>query len=99
MKISNKYNNVRKWLIDKERYEDVIKFDKSDKVKERFYSEMTGYSANSNTANTDIVSLKYKIEALQFTIKSKEDIIKTKDLTIDIQDKIIKALQEKLESK
>lgn len=99
MKINNKYNNVRKWLIDKERYEDVIIFDKSDNAKERFYSEMTGYSVKSNTDSTDIDSLKYQIEAHQFTIKAKEDIIKTKDLTIDIQDKIIKALQEKLDSK
>lgn len=64
--------------VSKERYQDVIKFDKSDKVKECFYSEMAGYSVRSNSYNTDAISLKYKIEALEFPIKSKEDIIKLK---------------------
>lgn len=42
----------------------------------------------------------YKVVVVIFSLLyNKEDIIKTNDLTIDIQDKIIKALQEKLDSK
>lgn len=38
------YINVRQWLLEKERYEDLISFDKSDEAKERFYNEMNGES-------------------------------------------------------
>lgn len=57
--MQSRYKNVRNWLLSKERYEDIIKFDKSDEAKEALYCEMTGESY-TDTSSSDYEDVRLK---------------------------------------
>lgn len=73
--MQNKYQNVRSWLLSKERYEDVVKFDKSDKAKEMFHYEMIGKSYTDRTPTMG-EKIKSKKEIEEEVYKDYHHIIK-----------------------
>lgn len=73
------YDRVIQWLIDNERYEDVIKFNKSEKAKKLFKNEMI---ASMSSIPAVCNNIQERIYTLECTLALKEDMIKHKDYMI-----------------
>lgn len=65
----NELAGVRAWLLEAERYEDVVQFDRSDEAKERLYNELCGSDSVSYCGDSDtreyIERLKNQIETFK----------------------------------
>ncbi|MFT4221894.1 hypothetical protein [Dysgonomonas sp.] len=74
--MEKRYKNVRAWLLSKERYEDLTKFNSSDEAKKEFYQEMTGDNNTGRTSSAgEEVKLKSEKEIKEEVYKKYSDAI------------------------